>query len=55
MGARFKDDLDRWSPVRWFDVTVFDPGAVEADVETRPQVTTLTIGGTFSAGSSYLV
>ena len=55
VGARFKDDLGRWSPVRWFDVTVFDPGVVEPDAETRSQVSVLTFGSGFSAGSSYLV
>ena len=50
IGLRFKDDLDRWSPYQFIDLTVFDPGTVDAEEENRDQVTELTVGHDFIEG-----
>ena len=43
IGVRFQDDLGRWSSTHFHDVTIFDPGTVQPEDETRSQRDVLTI------------
>ena len=55
IGFRFKDDLGRWSPIRYQDITVFDPSTVDADPPSLAQTDTITLQPGFQPGDWFRV
>ena len=55
IGFRFKDDVGRWSPIRYLDLTVFDPSLVDADPPSVAQTNTITLQPGFQPGDWFRV